>query len=157
MKTFNNQTVHNLWNSFLAENPEYKNTIQPQAWYFCDNKTDANNCANLVLKGIKQATSTSLWWFKAYNYALPKVGDLNIITNWNGEARAIIKTVKIEYIPFNKITKAYAIIEGEGDKSLHYWQKVHWAYYTREMKPKGEIPSKNMIIVFEQFKTIFTV
>ena len=32
----------------------------------------------------------------------------------------------------------YAEIEGEGDKSLAYWNKVHWEYYTREMNEQGE-------------------
>ncbi|MCB4808886.1 ASCH domain-containing protein [Tamlana sp. 62-3] len=156
MKTFNNASVQTLWNNFIKANPEYKNYNRPEAWYFCDNQSDANDCANLVVKGVKQATSTSLWWFKTNNYALPKVNDLNIITTWGGEAKAIIKTIKVEQVPFNKITANYAKIEGEGDKSLKYWQDVHWAYYAREMAVKGEQPSPNMIIICEQFKTVFT-
>jgi uncharacterized protein YhfF len=36
----------------------------PSSFYFCDNKKDADQCAELVVKGIKQATATSLWWYK---------------------------------------------------------------------------------------------
>ena len=49
--------------------------VQLPSWHFCDNEQDANDCALLVLKGVKQATTPSLYWFKANNEALPEVGD----------------------------------------------------------------------------------
>jgi len=60
------------------------------AWYFCDNERDANECATLVLKGIKQATTASLYWFKINNETLPQVGDLAIFPNWQGQPLGII-------------------------------------------------------------------
>ena len=149
-------SIYNLWNNFIKNSADYKNREIPESWYFCDNEKDANECAELVVQGIKQATSTSVWWFEKNNHKLPKVGDLYIITNWKGKARAIIETTKVEKIPFNKITAEYAKIEGEGDKSLKYWKETHWKYYTREMKSSGEKPYEDMIIVCEQFKTIWT-
>jgi uncharacterized protein YhfF len=145
-----------MWEEFIAKHPEYQNKPEPESYYFCDNKKDADECAELVLKGIKQATTTSLWWFKQYKAPLPKTGDLAIVTNWAGEAMAVIKTVNIVQIPFNQISEDYAHLEGEGDRSLGYWKKVHWAYYAREMEPHGEKPSEDMILVCEQFKMIWS-
>ena len=125
------------------------------SWHFCDNEVDANECANLVLNNIKTATSPSLWWYQAKNEPIPKIGDLNIITNWAGEAQCIIETINVSIIPFNKITKAYAELEGEGDKSLAYWQRVHWSYYHRELEDTLFTPNENMPIVCETFKVIF--
>ena len=65
--------------------------------------------------------------------------------------------VSVDHVPFNEVTAEYAAIEGEGDKSLEYWKKSHWEYYTREMEEFDEKPSEDMIIVCEQFKTIFTI
>lgn len=41
-----------------------KRIQEPISFYFCDNKEDADQCASLVVQGIKQATATSLWWFE---------------------------------------------------------------------------------------------
>ena len=59
------------WNEFQIQNIAYKNIEEPNAFYFCTHKTDANNCAELVIKKIKQATSPSVWWFEKYNVAIP--------------------------------------------------------------------------------------
>jgi uncharacterized protein YhfF len=143
-----------LWNYFMLCNQEHKNTPIPESYYFCDNEKDANTCAQLVLDGVKRATSTSMWWFETYKQPLPKIGDLAIVTDWDGIAKAVIETVKIEMTPFNEVTAEYAKIEGEGDKSLTYWNKVHWDYYTREMMKRGEQPSEDMILVCEYFRTV---
>jgi len=49
----------------------------------------------------------------------------------------------------------YAKLEGEGDKSLAHWKKVHWDYYTRELEPFGRVPRESMIIVCEEFEKVF--
>lgn len=152
----NYSSVETLWNDFITQNPN--NTIKeiPVSFYFCDNKKDADECAELVVKGIKQATATSLWWYKKNNEQLPEIGNQYIVTDWEGNAKAIIEVTKIEKVPYNKVTAEFAQAEGEGDKSLRYWKEVHEAYYSREMKPYGEEFNENMIIVCEHFKTIFT-
>jgi len=152
MKPKVHPSVYDMWSEFIQNNTEYKTYKTPDSFYFGDNEKDANECANLVVKGIKQATSTSLWWFEKNHEELPKIEDLYIVTNWKGIAKAIIRTIKVEEVPFNEVTKKYAKIEGEGDKSLDYWKKTHWNYYSREMQSSGEKPTENMIVICEQFK-----
>ena len=60
----NQNSAEKLWNNFLNENPKNKIKETPLSFYFCYNKKDADQCAELVVKGIKQATATSLWWYK---------------------------------------------------------------------------------------------
>lgn len=146
--------ITNYWKEFQKKNPEYNNVAAPQHYYFCDSQKDADECAELVVKEIKQATSTSIWWYEKYNENLPKLGDISIVTDWNGNPKAIIQTENIEIVKFENITPEYAEIEGEGDKSLEYWNRVHWEYYKREMEEFGELPSEEMEIVCEIFKTI---
>ena len=129
--------------------------IELSSWHFCDNENDANECADLVMNGIKVATSPSLWWYQASNEPLPRVGDLNIVTNWVGEAQCIIETTNVSRIPFNEITEEYAELEGEGDKSLAHWKRVHWDYYHRELQGSTYTPSETMPIVCETFKVVF--
>lgn len=146
--------ITNYWKEFQRGNPEYNDVTEPQHFYFCDNQKDADECAELTVNKIKQATSTSVWWYEKYNENLPEIGDLGIVTDWNGNPKAIIQTENVEIVKFKDITPKYAEIEGEGDKSLEYWNKVHWEYYKREMEEFQEFPSEEMKIVCEIFKTI---
>lgn len=151
----NYQSVEHLWKEYLTKHPTKSLKKVPISFYFCDNQKDADECASLVVQSIKQATATSLWWFEQYNEPLPKIGDYYIVTDWNGKAKAVIETTKIELVPFNEITEEFAATEGEGDRSLEYWKKVHEAYYKREMEPLGKVFNKEMTIVCEYFKTIY--
>lgn len=155
MQTKTSSAITKFWNDFVNENSDYKDHDLPNAWYFCDNQKDANECAELVIKGIKQATATSLWWYETNKHPLPQIGDINIVTNWKGEPKAIIQTTKIERVAYKDIDAEFAATEGEGDGSLEFWRTVHWAYYSREMKPYGDSPSEDMIIVCEHFKTLW--
>ncbi len=147
--------IADFWKKFLIEHPHNPVKKIPEAYYFCDNEKDANECADLVVNKIKRATATSLWWFKKNNTPLPKAGDQAIITDWKGTPRAIIETIKIFPTPYKQVTPEFAATEGEGDKSLEFWKKVHKAYYQREMKPYGDKFDESMIIICEYFKTIY--
>lgn len=152
----NYKSVENMWADFLSKYPNSEKKQTPLSFYFCDNQKDANECAELVVKKLKQATATSLWWYEKNNETLPKIGDQYIVTDWSGNAKAVIETTKVEKVPYNQITAEFAKIEGEGDKSLEYWKKVHEAYYKREMEPFGEKFNEEMIIVCEHFKTVYS-
>lgn len=148
-------SIEDYWKKFQNNNPEYHSLKQPQSFYFCDNKKNADECAELVVNKIKQATSPSVWWFEKNNESFPTVGDIAIVTNWDEEPKAIITTTKVEIVKFKDITAEYACTEGEGDKSLDYWKKVHWEYYRNEMEDFGEYPDEEMKIVCEYFETIW--
>lgn len=66
-----------------------------------------------------------------------------------------LKPLKLIPTPYNEITAEFAEIEGEGDKSLAYWKRVHEAFFTREMEPYGEKFDENMMIICEHFKIIY--
>ena len=78
-----NENIELFWKNFITDNTRYVNEKIPESFYFCDNEKDANYCAKLVVKNIKQATAPSLWSFKINKEKLPRQGDLNIITDWN--------------------------------------------------------------------------
>ena len=148
-------SVEQIWKDFVSENNQYNKLKTPESFFFCDNKKDADECAELVFNRIKQATAGSLWSYKKDNIDFPKKGDLFIVTDWEGNAKAIIETTNIKQVPFNQVTPEFAKTEGEGDKSLTYWKKVHWDFYSREMEEYGEKPSEDMIIICEYFKIIY--
>ncbi len=150
-----NASARNLWGDFLDAHLEYAFVEEPRVSHFCDNENDANECLKLVLSGTKRATSHSLLGLQMRKERLPKIGDFTIITDWNGNARCIVRTVAVRLKPFFSIRESYAKIEGEGDKSLDYWKKTHWDYYIRELEPYGRRPVNSMIIVCEIFEKVY--
>lgn len=151
--TSTHPSVTELANRYFESRGESPREIT--SFYFCDNEKDANECAELVLKEEKRATASSFWWYQINQQELPSAGDKFIVTNWAGIALCMIEVEKIEIVPFNQVTREFAYIEGEGDKSLEYWREVHWAYYHRELAGSEFEPRKDMMIVCEHFRVIF--
>ncbi|MEM8845844.1 MAG: ASCH domain-containing protein [Bacteroidota bacterium] len=151
-----NASAQELWNDFLSNKPNEVVGDVPKVIHFCDNEKDANVCSELVNKEIKRASSHSLLGLQLRKEALPKIGDLAIVTDWNGKAKSIIRTTGVRLIPYFAIREEHARMEGEGDKSLGYWKKVHWEYYTRELSEFGRLPRESMIVVFEQFEKLYS-
>ncbi|TFG50301.1 MAG: ASCH domain-containing protein [Anaerolineales bacterium] len=131
----------------------YKNF---EAYYFCLDEKNANICASLVLQGEKRATASLLWWYEVENEPLPEVGNLSVITNWEGVPQCIIETTSVEVKPFNEVSPEFAFEEGEGDKSLENWKKDHWKFFSLECEEIGREPSEEMPVILEKFKVIYT-
>src|SRR5688572_14083204 len=136
-------SVQQLWADYLTSTGKPGLPL-PAAWHFCDNEVDANACAALVLAGMKRATAPSLWFFTSRGLPPPSVGDLDIVTNWNGIAQCIIQTTAVRIVRFADVTGDHARLEGEGDGSLEFWRAANWAYYERELKGTGYAPAEDM-------------
>ncbi len=150
-----NASARNLWGDFLDAHLEFASEDAPKVIHFCDNEKDANLCADLVSKETKRATSHSLQGLQLRNEALPKIGDFYVVTDWNGNAKCIIRTTRVKLLPYFSIREEHARLEGEGDKSLDHWKKTHWDYYTRELEKFGKSPKESMIVVFEEFEMLY--
>ncbi len=150
-----NASARNMWGDYLDAHLEDAFAEAPQTIHFCDNEKDANECAKLVKKGIKKTTSYSLLGMQIRKEPLPKIGDFMVITDWEGNAQCIVRTTAVKFKPYFSIDEAYAELEGEGDKSLEYWQKTHWEYFTKELEPFGRVPRESMIIVCQEFEKVF--
>ena len=125
------------------------------SYYFCSDEDSANHLADLVVQGEKQATASLLWSYEADNEPLPEVGQLSVITNWKGEPQCIVEVTEVEIKPYIEVTAEFAFIEGEGDKSLEYWRKVHWEFFSKECDENGKQPTEEMLVILEQFKVIW--
>ena len=86
---------------------------------------------------------------------VPTPGILSDVTNWAREPLCIIETTSVEIVPFENVTAEFAATEGEGDGSLAYWQRTHWAYFTRECQRIGRQPTPTMPIACERFKVVY--
>ncbi len=145
-----------FWAEFQANTGQDRSGRFYEAFHFDDNEHDANALAELVLLGIKRATAGLIWSYEAENKALPKPGDLSVVTNWQSEPLCVIETTNTAVVPFDEVTEKFAATEGEGDKTLRHWQVVHWSYFGRECKRLGKEPSKRMLVLCEEFSVVYS-
>ena len=151
------KSIKRMWEDYLlsiGDNP--LNTDKSHtAWNFCDNKQDADELAELVVNGTKRATASLYLSYEYEGEKIPEVGELSVVLNWDGEAQCIIQTIDIELVPYKDVTKEFAATEGEGDKSLEYWKRSHWSYFSREMKAIGLEATEDMIVICEKFEVVY--
>jgi len=149
------ESVAAMWSALAGARPDLVNgSTTYDAWHFCDNESDANELVTLVLAGTKRATASLLWFYEAEGEPLPAVGDLSIVTDWEGRARCVIRTTSVEVVPFEEVTPEFAAIEGEGDGSLEYWRKAHEAAFTRELADSGRMLEPASPVVCQCFEIV---
>jgi len=124
-------------------------------WHFCDNKKDADELADLVLRGEKRATASLHSLYELDKELVPKPGDISIVTDFEGRARCVIKTTAVTITPFNRVPESFALREGEGDKSLWYWREAHRRAFSRELEALGLSFSEDLLVVCEEFDMVF--
>ncbi len=125
------------------------------SWHFSNNEESANSLAKLVKDGVKRGTTSLHYWYESEDEELPKKGDLSIITDWNGIAQCIIDIKKVTILPFKEVTEEFAKIEGEGDKSLEYWRRVHIDFFAKELSEIGKEFIEDMLVVLEEFEVVY--
>ncbi len=111
-------TPEQLWTEYKTLNPAIGDKID--AWAF---GVFADQLADLVLRGEKTATASAYELYKIENEPLPQAGTFDVILDSQGRAVCIIKITKVSVVPFCQVSADHAFKEGEGDKSLTYWQK----------------------------------
>jgi uncharacterized protein YhfF len=148
-----NPSVSALWQRYREIDP----TAPAEAsavFHFCDNQKDADICANLVVAGGKRATASSLAELEQAGLPVPKAGDHSIITDWSGEARAVIRTTSVDIRKFGEVDADFARDEGEGDLTLEWWRAAHRAYYERVLAGSGHAIDDDLLIACERFEVV---
>jgi uncharacterized protein YhfF len=143
-----------LWQEYRAKAGIPATAPTPAAWYFCHTQPEADECARLVVSGRKRATAPSVWGFESRGEPLPAVNDLAIVTTWDGDACAIIRTTDVIVRPFCDVPAEFARVEGEGDGSLEWWRRAHREYYARELAGTPFQVSDDMPIVCQYFEVV---
>lgn len=135
-------SVAQQYNSFSAD-------------YFCADEHNANLCADLILRGEKTASCSMEYWYSHEGELMPRIGHLQVVTNWQGEPVCIIEITSVSACPYNQVTAEFAASEGEGDKSLRWWREAHWKFFSLECEELNIAPSEEMLLVLERFKVVY--
>ncbi len=123
-----------------------------EAWAFGENP---DKLAELVVQGIKTATCSAYDMYQIMDEPIPRAGDYSVILDSNEDAVCIIKTTKVYVTEFNKVSEKHAFREGEGDRSLGYWRKVHISFLTNELASVHRDFDENVKVVCEEFELVY--
>ena len=66
-----------------------------------------------------------------------------------------MKTTKVYVTAFDQVSQEHAYKEGEGDRSLEYWRKVHIDFLTRELAGINKAFTKKTQVVCEEFELVY--
>jgi len=146
-------TVEQYWDKYKEATGDKAKKYS--AWHFCDNEKDAQELVRLVLDGKKKATASCLWSFEYDGDKPPRPGDVSIVTDFAGNPKCVIKTVRVDITAFRDVGAEFAACEGEGDSSLEYWREAHTRVFTRECARIGRRFSKDMPVVCERFEVLY--
>lgn len=132
-------------------------TSLPPIASFGDDPDQAAELADLVVAGEKTATAGLLWKWRADGRAPPVPGDRQVIIDGSGCPRAVIEFTDVEIVPFEEVGESFAAAEGEGDRSLAYWRRVHWQFFDRECERIGRAPTTDMPTLCMRFRVVHRV
>lgn len=122
-------------------------------WHFELTESACNALLELVIKGKKRATSSSLSGYQITGEAIPEMGNCSVITDWDGHPKCVIRTTNVQILPYKDITIDMAKLEGEDD-TLESWQRNHEHLFIQEGKALGYTFSEDMLVIFETFEVI---
>ncbi len=141
-----------LWEEFCRATGTDE-ACEYEAWAFGD---APDKLADLVLRGIKTATASAYDFYAADGEPLPKVGEYSVILDSHDDAVCVIRTTRLEVVPFGKVSERHAYLEGEGDRSLAYWRKVHEDFFRRECEEYDGIEfDENFNVLCEEFERLY--
>ena len=123
-----------------------------ESWAFGD---APDKLAALVKNGVKTATCSAFDLYQTYSEPLPKEGDYSVIIDSNDEAVCIVKTVKVYITEFHLVSAEHDYKEGEGDRTLEYWRKVHTDFLIHELSKLHLTFSENTKVVCEEFDLVY--
>lgn len=139
--------INNHVLEFLVQDPDgYLLRFQQDVedWRFYGDKEESDKLFDLVMSGMKVATS-------CLNDDLVE-NNFSILTNWDKTRRVIIHTTKQYVASFDEVSQEHAFKEGEGDRSLKYWRKVHENIFKNQLMLENKVFDKKCLVKCEEFE-----
>ena len=147
-------TAVELWDKFCESKGVDKHT-KYEAWAF---GAAPDNLAALVMLGVKTATASGYeFYFIDESEPLPKVGDYSVIMNSKQEAMCVIQTTKLYVSDFDMVSDEQAFKEGEGDRTLCYWRKVHEDFFKKECQEYHMKFTEKFKVLCEEFVCLYSI
>ena len=118
-----------------------------ECFAFGDSSEMADELLALVLAGKKTATVSVV----LEGEAKPSVGDCSLVLDGRGKPACVIKTVRLEIVPFCELTWDMVKLEGE-DETFEQWKAGNQRYWMRDAAKRGYTFTDQTPITFECFE-----
>jgi len=151
-------TVTEFWSEARSAVPRLQANPPPEdrVWGFGATSEQADELLDLVLAGIKTGTASYVWEYEADGEPLPVAGGFDVVLDGSETPRAVIETVSIEVVPFDQVTADHARAEGEDDRTLESWRRIHREFFEAHIDVDRPF-SDDMPMVCERFRVVFPV
>lgn len=120
-----------------------------ECFAFGDSQEMADELLRLVLTGKKTATVSVV----LEGEKTPKIGDLSLVLNGQGQPACVIKTVYLETVKFCDLTWDMVKLEGE-DETFKQWKAGNIRYWMRDALKRGYTFTEETPITFERFELV---
>lgn len=142
------------WAKFIKDTGRDPATPCYSVFHFELTRELSESLLELVLSGKKTATASSRNSFEIDGERLPVIGDLSVVTDFEGNPKCVIETTLVTLIPYGEMTFEICSREGEDD-CLESWQRGHEKFFRNEGKEMGYTFSEDHMVVFEDFRVIY--
>lgn len=143
-------THQEMWAAYQAANPAAGKDYE--AWAYGD---APDTLAELTRTGVKTATASAGPLYGLEGEPLPAPGQYSVILDSREQAVCVVRTTNVYTVPFDEVSEEQAFREGEGDRSLDYWRRVHEDFFRKELAGAGLEFSPEMPVVCEEFEVVF--
>ncbi len=122
-----------FWDKFVELRKDLKHlqNYDFEAWSFGSTKELADELGALVLEGKKTATCSLLKAYEGCENEIPRVGVYSVLCDGDEKPIAIVFLTDTWICRYNEVDERQAYEEGEGDRSLTYWRKVHYEFFSQ--------------------------
>jgi uncharacterized protein YhfF len=122
---------------------------------FGDNAEMASELADLVVAGTKRATASLARDYGEGREPMPRPGDFVMMLDGAGRARFIWRTTEVTIKPLAEVDEAFALDEGEGDRTRAWWLDAHRRYFARQAAREGFELDDDILTVLERFEVVW--
>ena len=67
----------------------------------------------------------------------------------------VLRSTRVDVLPYQEVDAEFAAVEGEGDGSLAYWQDAHERFFRRSCARLGLVWQPDMLVVCERFELLY--
>ncbi len=146
-------TVEEFWNDYLVQAEDKNKELQISMF---GDEQSCDELVSLIASGTKSAGSSLVLDYQFAGDPLPTPGTVSLVVDSKGIPVCIIEIDEVIQYKFKDVPIRVAHAEGEGDKSIEYWKRVHREFFGPSMKPLGIEDLDDAMIVTEFFKVIYS-
>lgn len=144
-----------FWNDYLAALPSKSRPKNPFVYAgYAGGRKNTDALIRLYRAGKKTAGSGLVKDYETAGDPLPKPGNFWILLDSAGRPQFLLRTLRTEINLFGRIPKSVAMAEGEGDRSVVYWKKVHGRFFSPFLKDWGVDDIAKAEVITEHFEIV---